>query len=282
MGGIAAPNILIKHIQNRTCLKKPIKYLLKIKFIMCKVLAVSNLKGGVGKTTTSNCLANGLALRGYKVLAIDLDSQGNLSSSMKIMDPEFTINGSLNKTYKIKAYSVRPNLALVACDKSFSSFDKVHSETLDKEFMLKELIEPLKKSCDFIVLDCSPSLGLATVNAYAASDYVITPVEAASFSISGLDGVKETILKIQRRINPQLKLISILFTRYDRRKILKREIMDEISEKYPEEVFRTVIRESISLSEMSHVGKSIFEWAPDSAGATDYTEFINELLEKLK
>jgi len=247
---------------------------------MSKIIAISNLKGGVGKTTSSISIGSGLASLGYKVILCDLDPQANLTSGLGIKNPQYTIHGALLGEYNVKAYPVRDNLAVIACSPAISSFEKLKGDDLEKEFILKETLAPLSSKCDFIILDCPPSLGLITVNAFVAADSVYTPLEAQLYSTDGLSKVIDIVSKVNKRLNPTLQLKGIFFTRYDRRKILKRETQDQIREAYPHLILNSTIRETIALGEAPHLGKDIFNYAPTSAGASDYSELIKEIIER--
>jgi chromosome partitioning protein len=257
-----------------------IKMDLKLANHMGKIIAISNQKGGVGKTTSSISIGAGLAEKGFRVLLVDLDPQGNMSSGLGFKDPEFTIHGALLGEYKVKAYPIRDRLALIACNSAFSSFEKLKGDEMDREYLLRELLEPLKQKCDYIILDCPPSLGLITVNAFTAANEVYIPLEAQLFSTDGLIKVIDMVSKITKRLNPDLEIRGIFFTRYSKRTILKRETLEEIRSTYPYLVFNTYIRESIALGEAPHLGKDIFTYAPESAGSCDYKNLIEEMVQR--
>ncbi|MDX2191496.1 MAG: ParA family protein [Bacteroidota bacterium] len=247
---------------------------------MTKIIAISNQKGGVGKTTSSINIGAGLANKGFRVVLVDLDPQGNMSSGLGLKKPEFTIHGALLNEYKVKAYPIKERLALIACDNAFSSFEKLKGDEMDREYLLRDLLEPLKSKCDFIILDCPPSLGLITVNAFTAANEVLIPLEAQLFSTDGLEKVVEMVQKITKRLNPDLVIKGIFFTRYSKRTILKRDTLEEIKSAYPQLVYDNYIRESIALGEAPHVGKDIFSYAIESAGSHDYNQLIEEYLFK--
>ncbi|MBX0293194.1 ParA family protein [Hymenobacter sp. HSC-4F20] len=245
---------------------------------MSKILAFTNQKGGVGKTTSVANVGAGLARAGYKVLLIDLDPQANLTRGLGLEAPEYNVYGALLQEYDLKAYPVQENLGLVAGAPALSSFEKVKGDELDREYLLKDLLEPLHARCDYILLDCPPALGLITLNAYACADTLYIPVEAQLYATDGLEKVLEMVARVQRRLNPGLKIGGIFFTRFDGRKVLRRETAELIREKYPTLVLTSTVREAISLGEAPHLGQDIFRYAPASPGATDYQALVQEIL----
>lgn len=245
---------------------------------MSKIIAFTNQKGGVGKTTSAANVGAGLARAGKRVLLIDLDPQVNLTHGLGLLDAEANVYGALLQEYKLKAYPLQENLALVAGSPALSSFEKVKGDELDREFLLKDILEPVQERCDFILLDCPPALGLITLNAYACAQQLYIPLEAQMYATDGLEKVMEMVSRVQRRLNPSLKVGGIFFTRFDARKVLRRETAELIREKYPDLVLNTTVREAIALGEAPHMGKDIFSYAPTSAGAADYEALVQEIL----
>ncbi|NVO85423.1 ParA family protein [Hymenobacter terrestris] len=245
---------------------------------MSKILAFTNQKGGVGKTTSTANIGAGLARAGHRVLLVDLDPQANLTKGLGLSDAEQTVYGALLGEYPLKAYSLDKNLALVAGSPALSGFEKVKGDELDREFLLKDLLEPLRERCDFILLDCPPALGLVTINAYACAQQLYIPLEAQLYATDGLEKVLELVSRVQRRLNPSMAVGGIFFTRHDKRKVLRRDTAEQLRAQYPDLVLNTVIRESIALGEAPHLGKDIFSYAPQSAGAADYQALVAEIL----
>ena len=245
---------------------------------MSKILAFTNQKGGVGKTTSTANVGAGLARAGQRVLLVDLDPQTNLSKGLGLVDAEQNVYGALLGEYKLKAYPLRDNLALVAGSPALSGFEKVKGDELDREFLLKELLEPVRERCDYILLDCPPALGLVTLNAYACAQSLYIPLEAQMYAADGLEKVLELVSRVQRRLNPGLAVGGVFFTRHDKRKVLRRETAEQLRAQHPGLVLEAVIRESIALGEAPHLGKDIFAYAPQSAGAVDYQALVAEIL----
>ncbi|MBO0361023.1 ParA family protein [Hymenobacter sp. BT186] len=245
---------------------------------MGKIIAFTNQKGGVGKTTSTVNIGAGLAQEGHRVVLVDLDPQCNLTHGLGQRDLKLNVYGALLKEYPLKVYPLLHNLGLVAGSPTISSFEKVKGDELDREFLLKDLLEKLKERCDYILLDCPPALGLITLNAYACADLIYIPLEAQLYATDGLEKVLEMVGRVKRRVNPSLTVGGIFFTRFDTRKILLRETAETIREKYPDLVLTSRIRETIGLGEAPHLGKDIFSYAPTSAGAADYKALVQEIL----
>ena len=245
---------------------------------MSKILAFTNQKGGVGKTTSTANVGAGLARQGKRVLLVDLDPQTNLTKGLGQQGAELTIYGALLDEYPLKIYKLQDKLGLIAGSTSISGFEKVKGDELDREFLLKELLDPLRERLDYILLDCPPALGLITLNAYACAQQLYVPLEAQLYSTDGLTKVLELVGRMQRRVNPELSVGGIFLARYDKRKVLHRETAEQLRVQHPDLVLKNVIRESIALGEAPHLGQDIFTYAPNSAGAADYQALIAEIL----
>lgn len=245
---------------------------------MSKILAFTNQKGGVGKTTSTANVGAALARAGHRVLLVDLDPQTNLTKGLGLVDAKHNVYGALLGEYHLKAYPLHDKLALVAGSPALSGFEKVKGDELDREFLLKELLEPVRERCDYILLDCPPALGLVTLNAYACAQALYIPLEAQLYATDGLEKVLELVGRVQRRLNPALAVGGVFFTRHDKRKVLRRETAEQLRAQHPGLVLDTVIRESIALGEAPHLGQDIFTYAPQSAGAADYQALVAEIL----
>ena len=245
---------------------------------MSKIVAITNLKGGVGKTTSTVNIGAGLARAGKRVVLVDLDPQANLTKGLGLVDAEQNVYGALLGEYDLPIYPRQQNLALVPGSTALSGFDKTKGDELDREFLLKELLEPLLAQCDYVLLDCPPAVGLITLNAYACAHTLYVPLEAQLYGVEGLGKVLDLVKRMQRRLNPQLTVGGLFFTRYDKRKILHRETTETLRDQYPDLLLKSVVRESIALGDAPHFGKDIFSYAPASAGSVDYEALVAEIL----
>jgi chromosome partitioning protein len=249
---------------------------------MAKVIAMSNHKGGVAKTTSVVNIGAGLSngKSGKRVLLIDLDPQANLTHSLGIDNPERTIYGAMRGEYPITPIKVSDRLSVIASTLDLSSAEIDLSSEAGREFVLKELIQPLKKDHDYILIDCPPSLSLLTLNALVAADDVYIPMQTQYLALQGLTKLTDVIEKIQKRLNKKLNLGGIILTQYDSRKVLDRDISKAITNKFKSKVFNTRIRNTVALAEAPMKGVDIFRYAPKSNGAQDYLQLCKEILSR--
>lgn len=251
---------------------------------MTTVISLSNHKGGVGKTTSAVNIGAGLSQgkSAKRVLLIDLDPQANLSQSLGITDPERTIYGSLLGEYPLTPVEVTPKLHVIPSTLDLSGAEIELSSEAGREFILRELIEPLKKDYDFILIDCPPSLGLLTVNALTSSDKVFIPLQTQYLALQGLTKLIEVMDKIKKRLNKKLDLGGVILTQYDGRKTLNKDVADSIETHFKGKVFKTRIRDNVSLAEAPSQRKDIFSYSPKSMGAEDYYELCKEIIKSVK
>ena len=247
---------------------------------MSKVIAISNHKGGVGKTTSAINIGFGLNKLGKKVLLIDLDPQANLSQSLGIIEPEINIYGGLRGDYKLEPTGVVIGLDVIPSTLDLSGAELEMSTEAGREYILKELLEPLRASYDYILIDCPPSLGLLTINAFTASDEVFLPIQAQYLAIQGVSKLVEIIEKIQRRLNKDLQIGGVFITQYHQRRILNRDVVETIDNYFKGKVFKTKIRDNIAIAEAPTQGIDIFRYNAKSHGAEDYLELSKEILNK--
>jgi chromosome partitioning protein len=248
-----------------------------------RVICFSNHKGGVGKTCSVCNVGAGLARRGKKVLLIDLDPQANLSLSLGLKDAvDQNIYHILRGEKGIQevVFNVAENLDLVASSLDLAGAEIELSAETGREYILRDELEPVLDKYDYVLIDCAPSLGLLTTNAFTASAEVFIPLQAQYLSLQGIGKLTKIIDKIKQRINKRLEIGGILITQYDKRKVLNRDISDEIESHFGTKVFRTRISDNISLAEAPGRGQDIFRYNPKCKGAEDYSELCAEILSR--
>ncbi len=246
-----------------------------------RIIAFLNQKGGVGKTTTTANVGAGLAQLKKKVLLIDIDAQASLTHSFGIEPHELsvTIHDFLKKKCLFEEAALQKNnIAIIPASISLSAFEKECASLLDKEFIIKKALKSITKF-DYILLDCPPSLGLLTINALAAAQEVIIPVQTEFLALQGLSQLLDTIAVIQHKINPKLQISGILGTRFNRRK-MHHDVVEFLQIHFREKVFNTVIRENIALAEAPSFGKTIYEHNQYSNGAKDYKTLCKEIIKQ--
>ena len=258
-----------------------------------KTIAIANQKGGVGKTTTAVNLGIGLAQAGKKVLLIDFDAQGSLTESLGYVPDELetTIADLMEKTMnerKIMPYEGilhhKEGVDLMPANIELSGMEVTLVNTMSRELILKDYLRNVKKDYDYILIDCTPSLGMLTINALAAADSVIIPVQAQYLPLKGLEQLMRTIGKVKRQLNPHLAIDGILITMTDNRTNLSKDVSSLLRENYGEQVkiFKSEIPSSVKASETSIEGKSIYAYKPKSKVAESYRELTKEVLENEK
>jgi chromosome partitioning protein len=247
---------------------------------MSKTIAISNHKGGVGKTTSAINIGAAMNRAGKKVLLIDLDPQANLTQSLHV-NSEQNVYGSMRGQYPLKPVEVLPGFDVVPSTLDLSGAEIELSSEAGREFVLDELLTPFRNLYDYILIDSAPSLGLLTINAFTAADYVLIPLQAQYLATQGMVKLIEVIEKIQKRLNKRLKLAGIFITQYDHRKVLNRDIFGLIENHFHGKVLASKIRDNVALAEAPTAGQDIFRYNPKSNGADDYQALTAEIMKTL-
>lgn len=253
---------------------------------MVKVIAIANQKGGVGKTTTATNLAAAFALKKKRTLLIDLDPQANSTLTF------FGLDEIQNSVYEVLADhqtaladivkpTRTPNLCLAPAKISLAKLEALLVGQFDAPYRLKDALAPCRENFDMILIDTPPTLGLITVNALVASTHLLVPVQAAYYAMEGSDDLLDTLARIRSRPNPDLQLLGVVVTLFDKRTNLARDIQKQVSQVFGEKVFKTVVNKSVRLEESPAYKETIFTFAPDSSGAADYEKLAREVLQRV-
>jgi chromosome partitioning protein len=252
---------------------------------MTTIYAFANQKGGVGKTATAVNLAAFLATEGHRVLLIDLDPQGNATSSLGV--ERFSLTRSIYDALMsdvpladVVIPSSIANLALAPSTSALSGSEIELASEIGREYLLGQSLAAAAAEYDYIFVDCPPSLGLLTVNALTAADFVIIPVQCEYLALEGLAQLMQSVALVHERLNPRLQLFGLVMTMYDSRMRLAQQVVEEVKQHFPNEIFQTVIPRNVRIAEAPSFGEPLVKFDPHSRGAQAYSELMREFLER--
>ena len=250
---------------------------------MGRIIAIANQKGGVGKTTTAINLAACLAEKGKKVLAVDMDSQGNFTSGFGVDKDNlnYTIYDALMDECNIgeaMIVNVMQNLNLIPSSQDLAGVEVDFMEEEQPQYKLKSILKSIRKQFDFIIIDCPPALGMLTINAMTAADTVIVPIQCEFYALEGLTQLIATINKIRKKLNKNLEIEGVVFTMYDSRNNLSKEVVESVRENLAELIYDTIVPRNVRLAEAPSFGLPITLYDPRSSGADAYRSLAEEVI----
>lgn len=252
---------------------------------MGRIIAIANQKGGVGKTTTAINLSACLAERGQKVLAIDMDPQGNMSSGLGLDKDniEKTIYDMIIGEAEIEEVIQKgtiENLDILPSNVDLSAAEIELIDVENKEFVVKNSVQKIKDEYDFIIIDCPPSLSLLTINSMTTADSVLVPIQCEYYALEGLSQLIHTVELVKDRLNSRLEIEGVVFTMYDARTNLSLQVVENVKDNLQQNIYKTIIPRNIRLAEAPSYGTPINQYDPKSAGAESYMRLAQEVIEK--
>lgn len=252
---------------------------------MGRIIAIANQKGGVGKTTTAINLSSSLASLGKKVLALDMDPQGNMTSGLSVNknEVEYSIYDLIIGNAEIKdciCKEIFENLDVLPSNINLSAAEIELIGVDNKEYIIKNEIEKVKDNYDFVIIDCPPALSMLTINAMTTADSILVPIQCEYYALEGLSQLIHTIKLVQERLNPSLKIEGVVFTMYDARTNLSLQVVENVKDNLNQNIYKTIIPRNIRLAEAPSYGMPINLYDPKSAGAESYMLLAEEVIHK--
>ncbi|MCI9620833.1 MAG: ParA family protein [Dorea sp.] len=252
---------------------------------MGRIIAIANQKGGVGKTTTAINLSACLAEKGQKVLAIDMDPQGNMSSGLGLDKDSIdkTIYDMIigeNDVEEVIDHGTIDNLDILPSNVDLSAVEIELIDVDNKEFIVKDAIQKIRDNYDYIIIDCPPSLSLLTINAMTTADSVLVPIQCEYYALEGLSQLIHTVELVKERLNSILEIEGVVFTMYDARTNLSLQVVENVKDNLQQNIYKTIIPRNIRLAEAPSYGTPINQYDPKSAGAESYMRLAEEVIEK--
>lgn len=252
---------------------------------MGRTIAIANQKGGVGKTTTAINLSACLAEKGKKVLAVDMDPQGNMTSGLGV-DKDSVENTIYNliigesKMEEVLIKDVLENLDIIPTNIDLSGAEIELLDVEEKEYIVRNDIDKIKDNYDFIIIDCPPSLSMLTINAMTTADSVLVPIQCEYYALEGLSQLIHTVELVRDRLNPKLTIEGVVFTMYDARTNLSLQVVENVKDNLEQTIYKTIIPRNIRLAEAPSYGIPINKYDPKSAGAESYLRLADEVIDK--
>lgn len=252
---------------------------------MGRTIAIANQKGGVGKTTTAINLSACLAEKGKKVLAVDMDPQGNMTSGLGV-DKDSVENTIYNliigesKMEEVLIKDVLENLDIIPTNIDLSGAEIELLDVKEKEYIVRNEIDKIKDNYDFIIIDCPPSLSMLTINAMTTADSVLVPIQCEYYALEGLSQLIHTVELVRDRLNPKLTIEGVVFTMYDARTNLSLQVVENVKDNLEQTIYKTIIPRNIRLAEAPSYGIPINKYDPKSAGAESYLRLADEVIDK--
>lgn len=252
---------------------------------MGRIIAVANQKGGVGKTTTAINLSSCLAEKGKKVLAVDMDPQGNMTSGLGVdkNSVENTIYDLIigeSGIEEVLRKNIMKNLDIIPANIDLSAAEIELIDVEDKEYIVRNVIKDIKDNYDYIIIDCPPSLSMLTINAMTTATSVLVPIQCEYYALEGLSQLIHTVDLVRDRLNPELEIEGVVFTMYDARTNLSLQVVENVKDNLHQNIYKTIIPRNIRLAEAPSYGSPINEYDPKSAGSESYMRLAEEVINR--